>query len=120
MEEELRGLPSFGSKYNARRAELRERIRNNAISCLETTVEEEAFRSGKQGFTCYFCGQRISGMMRILEDIKYVKKVEGTIYSSIPVASTYYIHDSCYHDAMRFQYESISDSKDDEIRLGLN
>lgn len=118
MEDSGQGLPSFGSKYRSRRAELRQRIRQGTISALESSVEAEAAKRGYPRFTCFFCNKPIPSSeisMHVLTDVRYYKKGEGMISSY----ASYYLHDNCYHDALRFQYEADSEACD-EHRLCLN
>lgn len=91
------GLPSFGKKYDAKKAELRELIRTGRISVLETFVGEESHDRGIRQFACYFCGNKIVDHLYALEVVKYVKGDKES-------RATYYIDGCCYHDARRIQY----------------
>ncbi len=91
------GSPRIGGKYEARKAELRERIRAGTISSLETAVEDESHKRGIWQFGCYFCGKKIIHSMYVLEEVKYVKGDKES-------KATYYVDSCCFHDAKRTQY----------------
>lgn len=73
----------IGSKYEKRKAELREKIRQGSI---DSTVEDTNTRLLQYG--CYFCRETIVGKMRLLRDND----------------SSYFVDMRCYDEAKRNVY----------------
>jgi hypothetical protein len=86
------GSPSVGTKYQQRKAELIELIREDMIGSIELEAEQVAISGRPFDIACYFCRGRISGSMHLL--------VENTLVAGKhELVRRYYIHDSCYHAA---------------------
>jgi len=79
----------IGSKYAETKADLRERIRKETITVVESEAENDCI--------CYFCSKHIDGKMQMLLDI-YFK--DGKEYN----VKRFFVHDSCYRDAKELIY----------------
>jgi hypothetical protein len=87
-----KGLPSYGTKYEARKAELVQLIKDDSISSIEIEAEQVIISGRPADIMCYFCLDRISGEMHLLEE----KILAGGKHE---LTRRYYVHDSCYHQA---------------------
>jgi hypothetical protein len=86
------GLPSFGTKYQARKAELVELAKQGLVSDIAVEAEQVIIMGKPINIVCYFCLDKISGPMHLLEDISDAAGKHTQI-------NRYYVHDACYHQA---------------------
>jgi hypothetical protein len=92
MDNTNKGLPSFGTKYQARKSELVELIRTDNINSIEVEAEQVIVSGKPFDIMCYFCLDKISGSMHMLVENAMADGRHDEV-------KRYYLHDCCYHSA---------------------